>query len=127
MSIDTLINALALLVPVFLFVLGTTWGVVGFLVNSLKKAITDRLDALAASLNEESRKIAHVERSLLELKADLPREYQRREDHIRYSAVIEAKIDAQGVKADALSDALQDLALKVQRALDSTNKGGTQQ
>lgn len=120
MTPDTLINILGIMIAIVIFVLGSTWGVVGFLVNSLKKAITDRLDSFGKSLEDESKKIAQVERSLLELKAELPREYLRREDHIRYSAVIEAKLDGQG-------ESLRNLSLNVQRALDSINKGGTPQ
>ena len=34
------------------------------------------------------------ERALLEMRAELPREYVRREDHIRFETVINAKLDA---------------------------------
>lgn len=115
MDIKLAISILALIVPIMMFGLASTWGVVGWLVKSLKQVLTQKLDAMTASLADESRKIAHVEKSLLELKADLPREYVRREDHIRYSAVIEAKIDAQ-------ASAIQSLSLNVQRALDHPHR-----
>ena len=35
-----------------------------------------------------------IEREVLELKADLPMNYVRREDHIRFETVINAKLDA---------------------------------
>jgi hypothetical protein len=37
-----------------------------------------------------------LERRLLEMKADLPLSYVRREDHIRYETVIDAKLDRLG-------------------------------
>jgi hypothetical protein len=43
-----------------------------------------------------------VERELLQLKADLPIQYMRREDAIRQEVVIHAKLDALAVKIDAL-------------------------
>lgn len=115
MDINLALSILALIVPILIFVLGSTWGVVGWLVRSLKQALSQKLDAMTSSLADESKKIAHVEKSLLELKAELPREYVRREDHIRYSAVIEAKIDAQ-------ASAIHALSLNVQRALDRTRR-----
>lgn len=120
MSLSQVLQLLALIVPLLLFVLGTTWAVVGYLVRSLKEALTDRLDGMSDALKEEAGKIAHVERSLLELKAELPREYVRREDHIRYSAVIEAKLDAQG-------EALHNIKLSLQRFVEQTKTGGLQQ
>lgn len=118
MTTEQLIRAAAVLIPVFLFVLASTWTVVGWLVNRLQSALAARLDGLVDSLAKEAEKIDRVEKSFLELKAELPREYVRREDHIRYSAIIEAKVDGH-------AQALQTLTLNVQRALDNIlqNKG----
>ena len=115
MTTDELIRAAAILIPVFLFILASTWTVVGWLVNRLQSALTTRLDGLGKSLERESAKIDRVEKSFLELKAELPREYVRREDHIRYSAIIEAKVDGH-------AQALQTLTLKIQRALDNMSQ-----
>jgi hypothetical protein len=49
--------------------------------------------ALEAAAREESSQWARVERELLALKADLPREYVRREDYIRNQTILEMKID----------------------------------
>lgn len=119
-EMDMTLKVLALMITIFVFVLASTWGVVGWLVSSLKRALTDKLDTMSTALKEEALKIAHVERSLLELKAELPREYVRREDHIRYSAVIEAKLDAHG-------EALHNIKLSLQRFVEQTKTGGPQQ
>ncbi len=50
--------------------------------------------------NVEAAGVANVERELLKLRAELPREYVRREDHIRFETVITAKLDSLGAKLD---------------------------
>lgn len=65
-----------------------------------------RFNELQAASQEESRNWHRVERELLKMQADLPREYVRREDHIRFETVINAKLDALGAKID-LTNAYQ--------------------
>jgi cbb3-type cytochrome oxidase subunit 3 len=48
----------------------------------------------ANRINENYKKIVDVEKALLELRADLPLEYVRREDWIRFGNTLEAKLDA---------------------------------
>ncbi len=49
-----------------------------------------------------------LDRDLLKLKADLPNEYVRREDWVRFGAVIEAKIDRLDTKVDMLKDRIHE-------------------
>lgn len=112
------IEALKVLTPVFIFVVGILLTIIGWLsvrlmgaLRSEVKLVNNHVVNLAEDIKTESKKITQVEKSLLELKADLPREYVRREDHIRYSSVIEAKLDSHAA-------ALNNLNLNVQRALD---------
>ncbi|MFI3218343.1 MAG: hypothetical protein QX189_04410 [Methylococcales bacterium] len=42
---------------------------------------------------EQGKEILRIDRELLALKADLPNQYQRRDDAIRNQTIIEAKID----------------------------------
>jgi predicted patatin/cPLA2 family phospholipase len=65
-----------------------------------------RFNELQSASQEESRNWHRVERQLLQLQAELPREYVRREDHIRFETVINAKLDALNAKID-LSNAYQ--------------------
>ena len=46
------------------------------------------------TLTAHAEKIALVEKGVLQLRADLPLEYVRREDWIRFSNTLEAKLDA---------------------------------
>lgn len=49
---------------------------------------------IEAANAEEAGQWKRIERELLELKADLPREYVRREDQIRHEAILNSKLDA---------------------------------
>ena len=112
------LEALKVLMPIFIFIIGILLTIIGWLavrlIGSLRSEVhlvNNHVVDLADDIKSESQKITQVEKSLLELKADLPRDYVRREDHIRYSAVIEAKQDAH-------ASALNTLNLNVQRLLD---------
>ena len=69
----------------------------GRIETSLKER-DDGLKAEIAKVNEnmskESEAIRKLDRDLLMLKADLPREYVAKEDFVRSFTVVEAKIDA---------------------------------
>ena len=65
-------------------------------------ALDQRFSALEKSIRDEGDGWRTVERELLQLKADLPIQYMRREDAIRQEVVIHAKLDALAAKIDAL-------------------------
>jgi hypothetical protein len=67
-----------------------------------EKALDARFSSLEQSIRQEGEGWRTVERELLQLKADLPIQYMRREDAIRQEVVIHAKLDALAVKIDAL-------------------------
>ena len=48
--------------------------------------------------------LRNVDRDLLLLRAELPREYMRREDHIRSETVTNAKLDALATRQDLFSE-----------------------
>ena len=77
----------------------------------LEKAFQDHLDTKLEILGKEltrlndakdrnAAQIAQVERDLLELKADLPEKYVRREDYIRGQSLIESKLDGLAMKLE---------------------------
>lgn len=53
-----------------------------------------RFNELMLLRNQEREEIRGVERNLMQLRAELPREYMRREDHVRFETVITARLDA---------------------------------
>lgn len=102
--------------PLFIFLAGliAAWSVIllgvtksmmssGF--RSQETAQAERSNILAAKIEElkkMSEKIQGFERQILELKADLPLNYVRKEDFIRHEVVINTKLDR-------LRDLLEDM------------------
>lgn len=69
--------------------------------ESLRRAAQEQWDQRFTAIEHESRK---REREHLELLADLPREFVRREDHIRFETAIHGKLDALNAKMDLLGE-----------------------
>lgn len=59
-----------------------------------------RLDSMESIHREEAAQWQRVERDLLQMRADMPLHYVRREDYIRGQSVIEAKLDGLGTKLE---------------------------
>jgi hypothetical protein len=58
--------------------------------------------SLERMIQDEAQEWQRLERELLTMKADLPTNYVRREDHIRGQAVIEAKLDGLAMRYENL-------------------------
>jgi len=67
-----------------------------------EKALDVRFTSLEKSIRDEGDGWRTVERELLQLKADLPVQYMRREDAIRQEVVIHAKLDSIAAQIYAL-------------------------
>jgi len=89
--------------PLFLFLAGliAAWSLIilGVTRSMMGKCISD-LEKKIDGLSDIQRDYQHMERSLLELKAELPVQYVRREDHLRDTAVVYIKIDKLAEKID---------------------------
>lgn len=66
------------------------------------KTLDDELIRVEKNGANAAAEVARVERDLLELRADLPNRYVRREDYIRGQSLIESKLDALAVKLENL-------------------------
>ncbi len=82
-------------------VIGGMWALGRVLIGQFTSAMDtrfaaqdERFDALVRRQEAERINWQRFERDLLELKADLPVAYVRREDYVRGQTVIEAKLDA---------------------------------
>lgn len=64
--------------------------------------INERFEELKKDTEAESKQWQRIERDLLELRADMPLNYVRREDWIRFSSVIDAKQDTLNEKINRL-------------------------
>lgn len=60
----------------------------------------ERFSALERAAHEESGQWRRVERDLMDLRAELPLHYVRREDYIRGQSVIEAKLDGLALRLE---------------------------
>lgn len=59
-----------------------------------------RLDTMEQTNKNDAAQWLRIERDLLQMKADMPLQYVRREDYIRGQSVIEAKLDAVASKLE---------------------------
>lgn len=107
------------LIGVVMAVLSLFVGAIGWLVKALLNQLEKRLDERFA-VQEQARALAtanwerefgalaqgqrNLERDLMDLKAELPKEFVRREDAIREQTVIHAKFDSLAAKIDLLAD-----------------------
>lgn len=107
----------ALAVTLALFFLGTLFGLVKYIANQQEQREKERyeklwqaLDSLANELRQEANATLQLERRFMEFKAELPRDYVRRDDFVRAIGTIEAKVD--------------NFALRMERALMTRSNGG---
>lgn len=96
------IQFIAVLVTILLAWSGLLIGIIKWLLDRNQAHVDRRFSALEKANEAEAREWQRVERELLDLKANLPMEYVRREDAIRQEVVINAKLDALAEKIDYL-------------------------
>jgi hypothetical protein len=96
------------LVGLFTSGLGVLVGVLKFTLAQAQKhqdtthaQLLSRLDVIEQSNKDGAEQWRQVERDLARLRAELPLEYVRRDDHIRTQSVIESKLDALASKLEA--------------------------
>lgn len=73
------------------------------LLNQFEKRIDERFKVVTSAMD----KVSGLERELLELRAELPLQYVRREDYIRNQTVIEAKQDTTNARLENIQLQLQ--------------------
>lgn len=94
------------------------WALLRVMGAQFKRELTVRFEAMEAARTEGRRQwderftrieetYRRLERDLLELRAELPKEYVRREDHIRFETVINAKMDSLAAKLDLVMERQQ--------------------
>ena len=67
-------------------------------VHQQRKAIEQQIAQVASQQQVQQAATARLERELLELKAELPRDYVRREDYTQAIATIMTKLDAMAMR-----------------------------
>lgn len=72
---------------------GGFWGMGKMLLNQSNVHISEQFLDIKKTLESHGEDSRRLERELLELKAELPRDYVRREDHNRVIAAVHVSID----------------------------------
>jgi hypothetical protein len=80
--------------------LGAFWGLGKMMLSQSQRHIDEKFAAMAETLKQQDQGTRRLERELLELRAELPREYVRREDHNRVIGAIQVSIDNVSLKID---------------------------
>lgn len=74
-------------------IIGAFWAIAKMLMAANQKAIDEKFIAVSQGLKAQDETNRRLERDLMELKAELPRDYVRREDYTQAIATIMTKID----------------------------------
>lgn len=72
---------------------GAFWGMAKMLLSQSKDHIDEQFKVIALTLKGQTDDSRRLERELLELKAELPRDYVRRTDHDRVIASLQVSLD----------------------------------
>lgn len=70
--------------------------------GQFEKRLDARFENLESARRKEVDLVARLEREMLEMKAELPTQYVRREDYVRGQSVVEAKLDALASKLESV-------------------------
>ena len=89
--------------------MGTFWGLAKMLFSQTQKQITEQFTQITNHLSQQQEIDRRLEREVLELKAQLPREYVRREDYVQQVAMIITKLDAMQLRSENLILQTKDL------------------
>lgn len=83
------------------------WALVKIIARQQENSLEHRFDGLMKSIQGVSNNVAEdqkstqrLERELMQLRAELPRDYVRREDYIRAIGTIETKIDNMALRVE---------------------------
>jgi uncharacterized protein YktB (UPF0637 family) len=80
-------------VGLLITIMGAFFGMAKALLSQSQQHIDKQFSAIATTLKAQDDTSRRVERELLELKAELPRDYVRREDHTRVIAGVQLSIE----------------------------------
>lgn len=79
---------------------GSAFALGRMLLGQFEKRLDMRFTSLERAAEAEAGEWRRVERELLDLRAELPLHYVRREDYIRGQSVIEAKLDGLALRIE---------------------------
>jgi uncharacterized membrane-anchored protein YhcB (DUF1043 family) len=102
----------SLLLTLVIAVVGAFWAMAKVIARQSKDQIELQFKAIEKHLGEQDGRLQKLENQVTELRVELPRDYTRRDDHIRDIGTIATKIEAlalyfERVVRDAPSDILK--------------------
>lgn len=100
-----------ILVGLLLAYLGTLWAVIRWLLDRYLKQFDERWCELQASAKRGMDEYVRMDKEIMTLRAELPQQYVRREDWIRFGSVLDAKLEK-------LSSSIQVLSINVETLRD---------
>jgi hypothetical protein len=110
-------DAVATFALAFVTLVGLNLGAIRWLLGQYEAELGARLN----TMKREGTEFSHqVERDLLKLKAQLPVDYVRREDWVRFSNTLEAKLDAMRAEVRAEISDLRRRMDDRRRAMEET-------
>lgn len=80
-------------VSVLSICIGAFWAIAKLLLTQSKNHIDEQFKTIVDTLRAQDDSSRRIERELLELKAELPRDYVRREDHNRVIGSLHVSLD----------------------------------
>lgn len=88
------------LITLIITMIGGFYGMAKLLLLQAKQQINEKFSEISTHMKGQDEGARRLEREVLELKAQLPRDYVRREDYVQAVAVIMTKIDALGLRME---------------------------
>lgn len=88
------------LITLMLTVIGGFWGMAKLLLAQAQAQINQKFKEISEHMGKQDESARRLERELMELKTELPRDYVRREDYTQAIAIIMTKIDALGLRIE---------------------------
>ncbi len=94
------------LLSLLVTIVGAFFGMAKMVLAQTKAQIDEKFAGMHALLKSQDETARRLERELLELKAELPRDYVRREDHVQAVAIFMTKVDALGLRMENMFNEL---------------------
>lgn len=80
---------------------GAYWGMARALLTQAQQNIDEKFQAISVGLSKQDDQSRRIERDLMELRAQLPREYVRAENYIPQQAQLLTKMDQVNLRMEA--------------------------
>lgn len=92
----------SIVVTIMLALFALLIGAIKWLLDRYVEAVKAQIQAIGLQVSASAHEIVRLDKEILKLRAEVARDCFSRDDHIRYETVINAKVDALGVKIENL-------------------------